>query len=103
MSVALGERGHNAGELSAGDNLTIRAGTRWEQGEQGKSNAGQRLQLQAQQVSLAGEVGAPTLDINGNELTVAGKVKGNAVQLQAGVLTNRGEVQAGQSLNWQGS
>lgn len=103
MSVALGERGHNAGELSAGDNLAIRAGTRWEQGEQGKSNAGQRLQLQAQQVSLAGEVGAPTLDINGNELTVAGKVKGNAVQLQAGVLTNRGEVQAGQTLNWQGS
>ncbi|WGY31135.1 hemagglutinin repeat-containing protein [Aeromonas hydrophila] len=103
MSVALGERGHNAGELSAGDNLTIRAGTRWEQGEQGKSNAGQRLQLQAQQVSLAGEVGAPTLDINGNELTVAGKVKGNSVQLQAGVLTNRGEVQAGQTLNWQGS
>lgn len=103
MSVALGERGHNAGELSAGDNLTIRAGTRWEQGEQGKSNAGQRLQLQAQQVSLAGEVGAPTLDINGNELTVVGKVKGNAVQLQAGVLTNRGEVQAGQTLNWQGS
>ncbi|ELB2792858.1 filamentous hemagglutinin N-terminal domain-containing protein [Aeromonas hydrophila] len=103
MSVALGERGHNAGELSAGDNLTIRAGTRWEQGEQGKSNAGQRMQLQAQQVSLAGEVGAPTLDINGNELTVAGKVKGNSVQLQAGVLTNRGEVQAGQSLNWQGS
>lgn len=85
MSVALGERGHNAGELSAGDNLAIRAGTRWEQGEQGKSNAGQRLQLQAQQVSLAG------------------KVKGNAVQLQAGVLTNRGEVQAGQTLNWQGS
>ncbi|MFQ2298730.1 hemagglutinin repeat-containing protein [Aeromonas dhakensis] len=103
MSVALGERGHNAGELSAGDNLAIRAGTRWEQGEQGKSNAGQRLQLQAQQVSLAGDVGAPTLDINGNELTVAGKVKGNAVQLQAGVLTNRGEVQAGQTLNWQGS
>ncbi|MFM4917570.1 hemagglutinin repeat-containing protein [Aeromonas dhakensis] len=103
MSVALGERGHNAGELSAGDNLVIRAGTRWEQGEQGKSNAGQRMQLQAQQVSLAGDVGAPTLDINGNELTVAGKVKGNAVQLQAGVLTNRGEVQAGQSLNWQGS
>lgn len=103
MSVALGERGHNAGELSAGDNLAIRAGTRWEQGEQGKSNAGQRLQLQAQQVSLAGEVGAPTLDINGNELTVAGKVKGNSVQLQAGVLTNRGEVQAGQTLNWQGS
>ncbi|KHA57691.1 hypothetical protein NM74_04970, partial [Aeromonas hydrophila] len=103
MSVALGERGHNAGELSAGDNLAIRAGTRWEQGEQGKSNAGQRLQLQAQQVSLAGDVGAPTLDINSNELTVAGKVKGNTVQLQAGVLTNRGEVQAGQSLNWQGS
>ncbi|MGN5275824.1 two-partner secretion domain-containing protein [Aeromonas dhakensis] len=103
MSVALGERGHNAGELSAGDNLAIRAGTRWEQGAQGKSNAGQRLQLQAQQVSLAGDVGAPTLDINGNELTVAGKVKGNAVQLQAGVLTNRGEVQAGQTLNWQGS
>ncbi|MFQ2268429.1 hemagglutinin repeat-containing protein [Aeromonas hydrophila] len=103
MSIALGERGHNAGELSAGDNLAIQAGTHWEQGEQGKSNAGQRLQLQAQQVSLAGEVGAPTLDINGNELTVAGKVKGNAVQLQAGVLTNRGEVQAGQSLNWQGS
>ncbi|MBQ4680074.1 filamentous hemagglutinin N-terminal domain-containing protein [Aeromonas dhakensis] len=103
MSVALGERGHNAGELSAGDNLAIRAGTRWEQGEQGKSNAGQRMQLQAQQVSLAGDVGAPTLDINGNELTVAGKVKGNAVQLQAGVLTNRGEVQAGQTLNWQGS
>ncbi|WP_421171421.1 filamentous hemagglutinin N-terminal domain-containing protein [Aeromonas dhakensis] len=103
MSVALGERGHNAGELSAGDNLAIRAGTRWEQGEQGKSNAGQRMQLQAQQMSLAGDVGAPTLDINGNELTVAGKVKGNAVQLQAGVLTNRGEVQAGQTLNWQGS
>ncbi|MGL6551635.1 two-partner secretion domain-containing protein, partial [Aeromonas hydrophila] len=103
MNVALGERGHNAGELSAGDNLAIRAGTRWEQGEQGKSNAGQRLQLQAQQVSLAGDVGAPTLDINGNELTVAGKVKGNAVQLQAGVLTNRGEVQAGQTLKWQGS
>lgn len=103
MSVALGERGHNAGELSAGDNLAIRAGTRWEQGEQGKSKAGQRLQLQAQQVSLAGDVGAPTLDINSNELTVAGKVKGNAVQLQAGVLTNRGEVQAGQTLNWQGS
>ncbi|WP_421143220.1 hemagglutinin repeat-containing protein [Aeromonas dhakensis] len=103
MSVALGERGHNAGELSAGDNLAIRAGTRWEQGEQGKSNAGHRMQLQAQQVSLAGDVGAPTLDINGNELTVAGKVKGNAVQLQAGVLTNRGEVQAGQTLNWQGS
>ncbi|WP_440894430.1 two-partner secretion domain-containing protein [Aeromonas dhakensis] len=103
MSVALGERGHNSGELSAGDNLAIRAGTRWEQGAQGKSNAGQRLQLQAQQVSLAGDVGAPTLDINGNELTVAGKVKGNAVQLQAGVLTNRGEVQAGQTLNWQGS
>uniref|UniRef100_UPI003D220E95 filamentous hemagglutinin N-terminal domain-containing protein n=1 Tax=Aeromonas dhakensis TaxID=196024 RepID=UPI003D220E95 len=103
MSVVLGERGHNAGELSAGDNLAIQAGTRWEQGEQGKSNAGQRLQLQAQQVSLAGDVGAPTLDINGNELTVAGKVKGNAVQLQAGVLTNRGEVQAGQTLNWQGS
>ncbi|HHW4402634.1 TPA: hemagglutinin repeat-containing protein [Aeromonas hydrophila] len=103
MSVALGERGHNAGELSAGDNLAIQAGTHWEQGEQGKSNAGQRLQLQAQQVSLAGDVGAPTLDINGNELTVAGKVKGNAVQLQADVLTNRGEVQAGQTLNWQGS
>ncbi|OFC48016.1 two-partner secretion domain-containing protein [Aeromonas hydrophila] len=103
MSVALGERGHNAGELSAGDNLAIRAGTRWEQGEQGKSNAGQRLQLQAQQVSLAGDVGAPTLDINSNELTVAGKVKGSAVQLQAGGLTNRGEVQAGQTLNWQGS
>ncbi|MCJ2369419.1 hemagglutinin repeat-containing protein [Aeromonas dhakensis] len=103
MSVALGERGHNVGELSAGDNLAIRAGTRWEQGEQGKSNAGQRMQLQSQQVSLAGDVGAPTLDINGNELTVAGKVKGNAVQLQAGVLTNRGEVQAGQTLNWQGS
>ncbi len=103
MSVALGERGHNAGELSAGDNLAIRAGTRWEQGEQGKSNAGQRLQLQAQQVSLAGDVGAPTLDINVNELTVAGKVKGNVVQLQADVLTNRGEVQAGQTLNWQGS
>ncbi|MER0497576.1 hemagglutinin repeat-containing protein [Aeromonas hydrophila] len=103
MSVALGERGHNAGELSAGDNLAIQAGTRWEQGEQGKSNAGQRLQLQAQQVSLAGDVGAPTLDINGNELTVAGKVKGNTVQLQAGVLTNRGEVQAGQTLKWQGS
>ncbi|WP_429068294.1 filamentous hemagglutinin N-terminal domain-containing protein [Aeromonas bestiarum] len=102
MTVALGERGYNNGELSAGDNLAIRAGTRWEQGEQGKSNAGQRLQLQAQQVSLAGDVGAPTLDINGNELTVAGKVKGNAVQLQAGVLTNRGEVQAGQTLNWQG-
>lgn len=34
---------------------------------------------------------------------MAGKVKGNAVQLQAGVLTNRGEVQAGQTLNWQGS
>ncbi|QNF25107.1 hypothetical protein FT673_15430 [Aeromonas hydrophila] len=103
MSVALGERGHNAGELSAGDNLVIRVGTRWEQGEQGKSNAGQRLQLQAHQVSLAGDVGAPTLDINGNELTVAGKVKGNSVQLQAGVLTNWGEVQAGQTLNWQGS
>lgn len=103
MSVALGERGHNVGELSAGDNLAIRAGTRWEQGEQGKSNAGQRMQLQSQQVSLAGDVGAPTLDINGNELTVTGKVKGNAVQLQAGVLTNRGEVQAGQTLNWQGS
>ncbi|MGL6334149.1 two-partner secretion domain-containing protein [Aeromonas jandaei] len=103
MSVALGERGHNSGELSAGDNLAIRAGTRWEQGEQGKSNAGQRLQLQAQQVSLGGGVGAPTLDINANELTVAGKVKGNAVQLQARGLTNRGEVQAGQTLNWQGS
>ncbi|WP_421260837.1 hemagglutinin repeat-containing protein [Aeromonas jandaei] len=103
MSVALGERGHNSGELSAGDNLAIQAGTRWEQGEQGKSNAGQRLQLQAQQVSLAGDVGAPTLDINGNELTLAGKVKGNTVQLQAGVLTNRGEVQAGQTLKWQGS
>lgn len=103
MIVALGERGHNAGELSAGDNLAIRAGTRWEQGEQGKSNAGQRLQLQAQQVSLGGGVGAPTLDINANELTVAGKVKGNAVQLQARGLTNRGEVQAGQTLNWQGS
>ncbi|MEL1219992.1 filamentous hemagglutinin N-terminal domain-containing protein, partial [Aeromonas hydrophila] len=103
MSIALGERGHNAGELSAGDNLAIRAGTHWEQGEQGKSNAGQHLQLQAQQVSLAGDVGAPTLDINGNELTVAGKVKGNSVQLQAGVLTNRGEVQAGQTLSWQGS
>ncbi|HCT2505026.1 TPA: hemagglutinin repeat-containing protein [Aeromonas dhakensis] len=103
MSVALGERGHNAGELSAGDNLAIRAGTRWEQGAQGMSNAGQRMQLQAQQVSLAGDVGAPTLDINGNDLTVAGKVKGNTVQLQAGVLTNRGEVQAGQTLNFQGS
>ncbi len=103
MSVALGERGHNSGELSAGDNLAIQAGTRWEQGEQGKSNAGQRLQLQAQQVSLAGDVGAPTLDINGNELTLAGKVKGNTVQLQAGVLTNRGEVQAGKTLKWQGS
>ncbi|MBM0490789.1 filamentous hemagglutinin N-terminal domain-containing protein [Aeromonas jandaei] len=103
MIVALGERGHNAGELSAGDNLAIQAGTRWEQGEQGKSNAGQRLQLQAQQVSLGGGVGAPTLDINANELTVAGKVKGNAVQLQARGLINRGEVQAGQTLNWQGS
>ncbi|MDO2434823.1 hemagglutinin repeat-containing protein [Aeromonas veronii] len=103
MSVVLGERGYNAGELSAGNNLAIQAGTRWEQGEQGKSHAGQRIQLQAQQVSLGGGLGAPTLDINANELTVAGKVKGNAVQLQAGVLTNRGEVQAGQTLNWQGS
>ncbi|MGN5172006.1 two-partner secretion domain-containing protein [Aeromonas sp. 102P] len=103
MSVVLGERGYNAGELSAGNNLAIQAGTRWEQGEQGKSHAGQRIQLQAQQVSLGGGLGAPTLDINANELTVAGKVKGNAVQLQAGVLTNRGEVQAGQILNWQGS
>ncbi|WP_429034450.1 hemagglutinin repeat-containing protein [Aeromonas veronii] len=103
MSVVLGERGYNAGELSAGNNLAIQAGTRWEQGDQGKSHAGQRIQLQAQQVSLGGGLGAPTLDINANELTVAGKVKGNAVQLQAGVLTNRGEVQAGQTLNWQGS
>ncbi|MGU5653851.1 two-partner secretion domain-containing protein [Aeromonas allosaccharophila] len=103
MSVVLGERGHNSGALSAGNNLAIQTGTRWEQGDQGKSHAGQRLQLQALQVSLAGDVGAPTLDINGNELTVAGKVKGNTVQLQAGVLTNRGEVQAGQILNWQGS
>ncbi len=103
MSVVLEERGYNAGELSAGNNLAIQAGTRWEQGEQGKSHAGQRIQLQAQQVSLGGDLGAPTLDINANELTVAGKVKGNAVQLQAGVLTNRGEVQAGQTLNWQGS
>lgn len=103
MSVVLRERGHNSGELSAGNNLAIQAGTRWEQGDQGKSHAGQRMQLQAQQVSLGGGVGAPTLDVNANELTVAGKVKGNAVQLQAGVLTNRGEVQAGQTLNWQGS
>ncbi|WP_158114437.1 hemagglutinin repeat-containing protein [Aeromonas veronii] len=103
MSVVLGERGYNAGELSAGNNLAIQAGTRWEHGEQGKSHAGQRIQLQAKQVSLGGELGAPTLDINANELTVAGKVKGNTVQLQAGVLTNRGEVQAGQTLNWQGS
>ncbi|HHQ4477227.1 TPA: hemagglutinin repeat-containing protein [Aeromonas veronii] len=103
MSVVLEERGYNAGELSAGNNLAIQAGTRWEQGEQGKSHAVQRIQLQAQQVSLGGDLGAPTLDINANELTVAGKVKGNTVQLQAGVLTNRGEVQAGQTLNWQGS
>ncbi|MBW3775644.1 filamentous hemagglutinin N-terminal domain-containing protein [Aeromonas veronii] len=103
MSVVLGERGYNAGELRAGNNLAIQAGTRWEQGEQGKSHAGQRIQLQAQQVGLGGDLGAPTLDINANELTVAGKVKGNTVQLQAGVLTNRGEVQAGQTLNWQGS
>ncbi|WP_041208299.1 hemagglutinin repeat-containing protein [Aeromonas jandaei] len=103
MSVVLRERGHNSGELSAGNNLAIQAGTRWEQGDQGKSHAGQRMQLQAQQVSLGGGVGAPTLDVNANELTVAGKVKGNAVQLQAGVLTNRGEVQAGQTLKWQGS
>lgn len=103
MSVLLGERGYNAGELRAGNNLAIQAGTRWEQGEQGKSHAGQRIQLQAQQVSLEGDLGAPTLDINANELTVAGKVKGNTVQLQAGALTNRGEVQAGQTLNWQGS
>ncbi len=103
MSVVLRERGHNSGELSAGNNLAIQAGTRWEQGDQGKSHAGQRMQLQTQQVSLEGDLGAPTLDINANELTVAGKVKGNTVQLQAGVLTNRGEVQAGQTLNWQGS
>ncbi|MFL9627844.1 two-partner secretion domain-containing protein [Aeromonas jandaei] len=103
MSVVLRERGHNSGELSAGNNLAIQAGTRWEQGDQGKSHAGQRIQLQTQQVSLEGDLGAPTLDINANELTVAGKVKGNTVQLQAGVLTNRGEVQAGQTLNWQGS
>ncbi|MFM5697114.1 hemagglutinin repeat-containing protein [Aeromonas veronii] len=103
MSVVLRERGYNAGELSAGNNLVIQAGTRWEQGDQGKSHAGQRIQLQAQQVGLGGDLGAPTLDINANELTVAGKVKGNTVQLQAGVLTNRGEVQAGQTLNWQGS
>lgn len=102
MTVALGERGHNDGQLSAGDSLAIRAGSRWEQGAQGKSEAGKSIQLQAEQVSLAGEVGAPTLDINGAELTVAGKVKGNAVQLQAGVLTNQGEIQAGQTLNWQG-
>ncbi|POG23958.1 hypothetical protein C2855_07595 [Aeromonas bestiarum] len=102
MTVALGERGHNDGQLSAGDNLAIRAGSRWEQGAQGKSEAGKSIQLQAEQVSLAGEVGAPTLDINGAELAVAGKVKGNAVQLQAGVLTNQGEIQAGQTLNWQG-
>ncbi|MBL0638948.1 hemagglutinin repeat-containing protein [Aeromonas veronii] len=103
MSVVLEERGYNAGELSAGNNLAIQADTRWEQGEQGKSHAGQRIQLQAQQVSLGGDLGAPMLDINANDLTVAGKVKGNAVQLQAGVLSNRGEVQAGQTLNWQGS
>lgn len=103
MSVVLRERGYNAGELSAGNNLAIQAGTRWEQGDQGKSHAGQRIQLQTQQVNLGGDLGAPTLDINANELTVAGKVKGNTVQLQAGVLTNRGEVQAGQTLNWQGS
>ncbi|MEL7594464.1 hemagglutinin repeat-containing protein [Aeromonas veronii] len=101
MSVVLRERGYNAGELSA-NNLAIQAGTRWEQGDQGKSHAGQRIQLQTQQVNLGGDLGAPTLDINANELTVAGKVKGNTVQLQAGVLTNRGEVQAGQTLNWQG-
>lgn len=103
MSVVLRARGYNAGELSAGNNLAIQAGTRWEQGDQGKSHAGQRIQLQTQQVNLGGDLGAPTLDINANELTVAGKVKGNTVQLQAGVLTNRGEVQAGQTLNWQGS
>ncbi len=103
MAVALGERGHNAGQLSAVDSLTLRAGSRWEQDAQGKSEAGKSIRLQAPQISLAGEVDAPSLNINTSELTVAGKAKGREVQLQADALTNRGEVQAGQTLNWQGS
>ncbi|WP_205756355.1 DUF637 domain-containing protein [Aeromonas veronii] len=71
--------------------------------QDGRLVSAQSLRVDADEVQLLGEAETAALNVNSNELTVAGKVKGNTVQLQAGVLTNRGEVQAGQTLNWQGS
>ncbi|MCF5879441.1 hemagglutinin repeat-containing protein [Aeromonas veronii] len=88
------------GTVGAGQNTVIKGK---QVTQDGRLVSAQSLRVDADEVQLLGEAETAALNVNSNELTVAGKVKGNTVQLQAGVLTNRGEVQAGQTLNWQGS
>ncbi|MGL5073651.1 MAG: filamentous hemagglutinin N-terminal domain-containing protein, partial [Aeromonas salmonicida] len=102
LTVALGDRGNNEGLLSSAGSLDVRAANQWDQGAHGKSEAGGSAHLQAGQARLAGEVTAQALDIHTNGLTVRGKVRGKDVRLQADKLNNSGEIQAGQTLTWQG-
>lgn len=103
LVVELDDSGRNDGLLSSANTLDIRAANHWAQGKQGKSEAGTRTTLSAKEATLAGDSSAQNLTVNTDTLTVAGKVRGNDVQLAAGKLSNQGEVQAGQTLSWQGN
>jgi len=102
LTVTLNGSGRNDGVLSSAGSLEIRTGEQWEQGAQGKSESGSKTTLQAGRATLEGEVAAQQLAVNAEALTVGGKVRGNEVQLAAGKLSNQGEIQAGQTLSWQG-
>ncbi|WP_042043240.1 two-partner secretion domain-containing protein [Aeromonas rivuli] len=102
LTVTLNDSGSNDGLLSSAGSLEIRAGDEWQQGSQGKSESGTKTTLQAGRAALEGEVTAQRLEVNAEDLTVGGKVRGKEVQLAAGKLSNQGEVQAGQTLSWQG-
>ncbi|MGY3904693.1 two-partner secretion domain-containing protein, partial [Aeromonas lusitana] len=103
LEVALSDSGRNDGVLSSAGSLDIKAGNQWEQGSQGKSESGTKTTLQAGRATLEGEVAAQQLAVNAKALAVSGKVRGEDVRLTAGKLHNQGEIQAGQTLNWQGS
>ncbi|MGY3945707.1 hypothetical protein, partial [Aeromonas tecta] len=87
------------GTIGAGNALDI-------QGKQvsqsGALVSGQAMAIKADSLTLNGETEAKSLNVNSDALTVGGKVRGEEVQLTAGKLHNQGEIQAGQTLSWQG-
>ncbi|MGY3859971.1 hypothetical protein, partial [Aeromonas intestinalis] len=95
-----GEQLTLGGTVGAGHALNIQGK---EVSQSGALVSGQAMVIKADNLALNGETEANSLNVDANALTIGGKVRGEEVKLTAGKLHNQGDVQAGETLSWQGS